>query len=396
MVKELFNSFVHPWEIKAMLNLKFKEKIHHPKQPLEELIGGLGDRDFCYTALTKVSRSFAVVIQQLPEDLKDPVCVFYLVLRGLDSIEDDMEFAQEPKLELLRSFYQKCEITGWNIENVGDSRDYRVLLKHFEKVISLYQSLDPAYRKVISDITKRMGNGMAEFAEKKVYSIDDYNLYCHYVAGLVGIGLSGLFSASTLESASLEMEEKLSNSMGLLLQKTNIIRDYHEDVQSGRIFWPGEIWGKYGKEIGDFEKAPQSSNSLACLNHLVFDALQHVEDALQYMSMLKNKKIFRFCAIPQVMAIATLAKVFNNSNVFKTNVKIRKGLGAKLMYYTNDMSNLTFEFHKCLLDIQNKLNENDPHYYVTKTKIEYLLNLTSKEWNNPYYTIQYKLYRMVS
>jgi farnesyl-diphosphate farnesyltransferase len=107
MVKELFNSFIHPWEIKAMLNLKFKEKIQHPKQPLEELIEGLGDRDFCYTALTKVSRSFAVVIQQLPEDLKDPVCVFYLVLRGLDSIEDDMDFAQEPKLELLRSFYQK-------------------------------------------------------------------------------------------------------------------------------------------------------------------------------------------------------------------------------------------------------------------------------------------------
>jgi len=37
-----------------------------------------------------VSRSFAVVIQQLPQELQDPVCIFYLVLRGLDSVEDDM------------------------------------------------------------------------------------------------------------------------------------------------------------------------------------------------------------------------------------------------------------------------------------------------------------------
>ena len=396
MVKELFNSFIHPWEIKAMYNLKFRDKIRQPKKPLVELIDGLDDRDFCYTALTKVSRSFAVVIQQLPEDLKDPVCVFYLILRGLDSIEDDMDFAQEPKLLLLRSFYEKCEINNWNIEGVGDSEDYRVLLKHFEKVIGLYLSLKPSYRKVISDITKRMGNGMADFAEKKVYSLDDYNLYCHYVAGLVGIGLSGLFSASTLEAPMLETEERLSNSMGLFLQKTNIIRDYHEDLHSGRIFWPGEVWDKYSSEIGDFEKAPTQASSMACLNHLVLDAMQHVEDSLEYMSMLHNKQIFRFCAIPQVMAIATLAKVFNNSKVFTSNVKIRKGLGAKLMYYTNDMSNLRFEFHKCLLDIENKLNPLDPHYLVTKNKVEYLLNITSKEWKNPYYGIQYKLYRMVS
>ena len=31
---------------------------------------------------------------------------------------------------------------------------------------------------------------MAEFIEKEVLSVKDYDLYCHYVAGLVGIGLS--------------------------------------------------------------------------------------------------------------------------------------------------------------------------------------------------------------
>ena len=61
------------------------------------------------------------------------------------------------------------------------------------------------------------------------------------MAGLVGIGLSSLFSASGLEDASVGSNQKLSNSMGLFLQKTNIIRDYFEDVVQGRHFWPSEV-----------------------------------------------------------------------------------------------------------------------------------------------------------
>lgn len=65
--------------------------------------------------------------------------------------------------------------------------------------------------------------------------------YCHYVAGLVGIGLSKLFSASQLEDPEVGQDTELANSMGLFLQKTNIIRDYLEDTQEGRNFWPQEV-----------------------------------------------------------------------------------------------------------------------------------------------------------
>ena len=30
--------------------------------------------------------------------------------------------------------------------------------------------------------------------------------------------------------------------MGLFLQKTNIIRDYREDIDDARIFWPKSVW----------------------------------------------------------------------------------------------------------------------------------------------------------
>lgn len=65
--------------------------------------------------------------------------------------------------------------------------------------------------------------------------------YCHYVAGLVGIGLSRLFVASGLERAEVGEDSRLANNMGLFLQKTNIIRDYLEDVRQGREFWPTKV-----------------------------------------------------------------------------------------------------------------------------------------------------------
>jgi hypothetical protein len=51
--------------------------------------------------------SFAIVIQQLPEQLRDAVCVFYLVLRALDTVEDDMAIPQNVKVPVLRSFHEK-------------------------------------------------------------------------------------------------------------------------------------------------------------------------------------------------------------------------------------------------------------------------------------------------
>ncbi len=174
---------------------------------------------------------------------------------------------------------------------------------------------------------------MADFAEKEVISMDDYNLYCHYVAGLVGIGLSNLFVASGLENTELTKQRELSNSMGLFLQKTNIIRDYHEDLYSDRSFWPKEIWGKYAGELSYFTEHPRDKKSLDCLNEMVFDALQHLSDVVEYLRLLKKENIFRFAAIPQVMAIATLAVVYNNPKVFTGVVKVRKGLAARLILY---------------------------------------------------------------
>ena len=149
---------------------------------------------------------------------------------------------------------------------------YVDLMVNYPRVTALFQSLDSDYKRVIEDICKRMGNGMADFITEDVVTVEQYNLYCHYVAGLVGIGLSQLFASSGLEDKSFYTAEASANNMGLFLQKTNIIRDYLEDINeepAPRMFWPKEIWGQYCRRLADLKSQRHAKKAVQCLNHMV-------------------------------------------------------------------------------------------------------------------------------
>lgn len=369
------------FELAALITVKFLQKglVKRTSTALNEL-AHLPPRDFCYLALTKVSRSFAVVIQKLSPELRDAVCVFYLVLRGLDTIEDDMAVDVGVKVPLLTSFYEKLDLQeGWSVDGIG-YKDEKSLLQSFNLVIEMYQSLKPSCRSVISRITKEMGAGMAKFAGSHIVSIDtteQYDEYCHYVAGLVGIGLTDLFQMSGLEDRKqLAKPSTLTraNSMGLFLQKTNIIRDYLEDMTDGRTWWPEDIWSNHASELEWFSKNPDAQKSVNCLNEMVCNALQLLPHCLDYMELISDPHSFQFCAVPQVMAIATLAKLYNNKKVFRGVVKIRKGLSAKLMIKTQTYSDFQAVIHDCSQDIVQKMDrasvcssETEPEY-VRRTR----------------------------
>jgi farnesyl-diphosphate farnesyltransferase len=195
-----------------------------------------------------------------------------------------------------------------------------------------------------------METGMADYAHKaattgSIYleTISEYDLYCHYVAGLVGEGLSRIWSASAKEPSFIGEQLELSNSMGLLLQKTNIIRDYREDIDQLRFFWPREIWGQFGfKEMREMCQPGAEESARWVQSAMVLDALRHATDSLDYLRLLRNQSVFTFCAIPATMAIATLALCFGNADMFQRNVKIRKADAAKVNT-THRYENLVLE-----------------------------------------------------
>eukprot|EP00667_Euglena_gracilis_P009577 EG_transcript_9736 len=318
---------------------------------------------FCYRSLPKVSRSFAGVIMSLNDQVRDAVCIFYLVLRGLDTVEDDMAVPLAVKVPELLDFYKRLDQPGWNIKGIGLA-DERDLLENFDLVIEAFGRLEPHLQEPIRDICRRMGEGMAASVQQtqQIQTVEEYELYCHYVAGLVGHGLSRIFSASGLESPRVAEQLDVANSMGLFLQKVNIIRDYLEDIveEPPRMFWPQEIWGQYTADFHAFRDPENRDQAVRCLNHMVLDALKHIPDCMAFMAALTDPTIFQFCAIPQVMAIATLAEVHNNPKVFTGVVKISKGLACQLMLDCASMAAVLRHFRRFLAQLLAAARQVDP------------------------------------
>lgn len=69
--------------------------------------------------LLRICCSFAVVIQQLPNPLRDAICIFYLVLRGLDTVEDDMAIPVKEKLPELLRFHDNIYDRSAELVNGG-------------------------------------------------------------------------------------------------------------------------------------------------------------------------------------------------------------------------------------------------------------------------------------
>ena len=53
------------------------------------------------------------------------MCLFYLILRALDTVEDDMALPTDEKLPLLLSFHELIYDRGWKHERCGDG-NYKV------------------------------------------------------------------------------------------------------------------------------------------------------------------------------------------------------------------------------------------------------------------------------
>lgn len=355
----------HPGELRSIVQWSVWHEAVHERDESKES----ENLKECFRLLKLTSRSFAAVIQELHPELLVPVCLFYLILRGLDTIEDDMTIPIEKKEPLLRQFDQVIDDEKWNFTENGPNEKDRELLVKFDVVGREFSEVKEPYKVIIRDITKRMGNGMADYAknaehlEKGVNTIKDYELYCHYVAGLVGEGLTRLFVEAGLANPVLLKRPELMESMGQFLQQTNIIRDIREDHDDKRYFWPREVWSKYVNSLPEIFLPENKEKALQCQSEMVLLALQRAEDCLFYMAGVKEQSVFNFVAIPQSMAIATLELCFQNYTMFERNIKITKGDACSLMWQSTQNLQLVCEvFRKYARKIHAKSKPTDPSF----------------------------------
>ncbi|MCO5614261.1 hypothetical protein L7F22_068541 [Adiantum nelumboides] len=329
----------------------------------------------CWSLLDLTSRSFAAVIKELKGEMSRVICLFYLALRALDTIEDDMTLDPARKVKLLTSFYRRLEEPGWTFTE-SESRADSCRAWFARRLLTSLLHLQVAQMKRTGSCSSSLTRSLKSTSDWEV-GLRPLLPFCRRV---VGEGLSRLFSESGVERAWLGDQLSLSNHMGLFLQKTNIIRDYAEDCAEGRHFWPKECWAAPGADFAsqaDVAKGivetskgsghyrpegKEGERAMFVLSTMLLDAVRHSTRALDYLSLLREQSIFNFCAIPQVMAIATLNVMMGNPDVFRRNVKIRKSQAVQLILRTMNPRDVSYMFLEFAREMRTKLSSKDPNF----------------------------------
>ena len=75
-------------------------------------------------------------------DALPQICLLYLVLRALDTVEDDVSIPDEKKHPILKDFHTYSVTPGWTFDAAGKGRQ---ILLEYNNIVDEINLMSPAY-----------------------------------------------------------------------------------------------------------------------------------------------------------------------------------------------------------------------------------------------------------
>ena len=217
--------------------------------------------------LASVSRSFYLTLRVLPEGLRQPIGLAYLLARTSDTIADSLQSRVEERVQALRLFLEALE--GGALEPLQQSLqvleqgiarpEEKRLIQRVPAMVHLLQQTEERDRADILWVLKIIVEGQAldirRFGrEGEVVSLKDpaeLDEYTYSVAGCVGAFWTRLCFRHLPRYARLPQDrmESLGITFGKGLQLVNILRDFQEDLRNGRCYLPDAGIGESTKSL---------------------------------------------------------------------------------------------------------------------------------------------------
>jgi phytoene synthase len=158
----------------------------------------------------RVARTFAIACRLLPREVRDDVYRLYLVFRTLDDLVDTADPSAPARI---------AAVEAWCAGAPPGSRESRLLADLVRR--------HRLPREVIADFCQGMRDDLGAVA---IETEADLDVYCHRVAGTVGIVMAALLGATDPAAPSH------AAALGKAMQRTNILRDIDEDLGNGRVY----------------------------------------------------------------------------------------------------------------------------------------------------------------
>lgn len=182
-------------------------------------------RAVCLATLARGSKSFALAGRLLPRAARADAAALYAWCRRVDDAIDDVPAAAQPAA--LASL--GAELDALERGQVPADLTLRALAE-----VVAERHLPLAYPRELLD-------GMAmDVAGTRYLTVDELLLYCHRVAGVVGLMMAHVLGVSDAGAV------RPAAHLGLAMQLTNICRDVDEDWRLGRLYLPADLLARAG------------------------------------------------------------------------------------------------------------------------------------------------------
>jgi phytoene synthase len=197
--------------------------------------------------IERVARTFALAARFLPRAVRDDVDLLYLVLRTLDDLVDlegagdGGARADDGGTQVADAEARLAAVEAWSrgLPAAMPTRETRIL----DDLARRHPSLP---RDAVADF---MAGMRQDLAGPRIATEADLDEYGYRVAGTVGRLMAAILGAEGPRA------DAAARSLGIAMQRTNIIRDVDEDLARGRVYLPAETLARHGIAVADLAVA---------------------------------------------------------------------------------------------------------------------------------------------
>lgn len=214
--------------------------------------------EYCQERAASSGSSFYYSFLFLPAEQRRAITALYAFCREVDDVVDECRDASVAQNKLI-----------WWREEL--ERTY-----HGEPQHPVGQALQPIIEQFAmpqEELLEIIDGMEMDLVQQRYASFNELRLYCHRVAGVVGLLAAEIFGYEDRHT------RKYADALGLALQLTNILRDLREDAERGRIYIPEDELQKFGVTAEDLRRPQASERVEKLLQFQAERALQCYHDA---------------------------------------------------------------------------------------------------------------------
>jgi 15-cis-phytoene synthase len=172
------------------------------------------------------AKTFSLAARALPRSVRDDVRLLYLVLRRIDDAVDEREAGADARV---------AAVEAWASGEPAEAT-YEV---------QVLERLDARYDLPRDSVLAFCAGMRADLVGARFEADGELDEYCYRVAGTVGELMATVLGVQGDRERALHA----ARTLGIAMQRTNVLRDIDEDLAAGRVYLPDTAIARHGGSL---------------------------------------------------------------------------------------------------------------------------------------------------